>query len=139
MNRILSKRAWNMLFLRKKLPEIENKPPKLTYSLSQTLFSAIDESSFWTLSNAVSPIKLLAVWQKNKLGAFCNNPWDDIHTQVVMLNNHLRGRGLLNLMLELWQNDIFLILMWNNLTMCQIMLLILKNRSYKNVHYDVAS
>ena len=38
-----------------------------------------------------------------------------IHTQVATLNISMtfggRGAGLLNLMLELWQNDIFLILM----------------------------
>ena len=38
----------------------------------------------------------------------------DIHTQVAMLNINMtfggRGGGLLILMLELWQNDIFLIL-----------------------------
>ena len=39
----------------------------------------------------------------------------DIHTQVAMLNINMMfgvwGWGLLTLMLELWQNDIFLILM----------------------------
>ena len=74
MNRILSKRAWNMLFLRKKLPEIENKPPKLTYSLSQTLFSAIDESSFWTLSNAVSPVKLPSSLTEEQVRSILQQP-----------------------------------------------------------------
>ena len=46
---------------------------------------------------------------------------------------------LLTLTLELWKLDIFLILMRTKLTMCRIMQLTLRNRSYKNVHYDVAS
>ena len=45
--------------------------------------------------------------------------------------------GLLALTLELWQNDIFLICnVKHNLRMCRIMQLILRNRSYKNIHYD---
>ena len=50
------------------------------------------------------------------------------------------GGSFLTLTLELWQNDAFVQLMWNNLTKCRIMQLLLRNRSYKsykNVHYDV--
>ena len=39
------------------------------------------------------------------------------------------GGGLLTLTLELWQIDIFLILMWNNITICRIMQLIFRNRN----------
>ena len=39
---------------------------------------------------------------------------------------HLGEWGLLTLMLELWQNDIFLILMWKNFTICRIMQLIFR-------------
>ena len=45
---------------------------------------------------------------------------------------------MLTLTLELWQNDIFLILMLNNVTMSRIMQLILRSRSSENAHYDVA-
>ena len=38
----------------------ENQSPKLTYGLLQTLFSAINESSFWTSSDIISPIKLIS-------------------------------------------------------------------------------
>ena len=54
----------------------------------------------------------------------------DIHTQVAALNINMTfarfgvGCGLLTLTLALWQIDIFLILMWNILTMCRIMQLI---------------
>ena len=45
----------------KKLTKIwENNPPKLTYDLLQTLFSVIDESTFWTLSYIVSPITIIS-------------------------------------------------------------------------------
>ena len=45
----------------KRLPKIwENNPPKLTYGLLQTLFSATDESSFWTSSDIVSPIPIIS-------------------------------------------------------------------------------
>ena len=46
----------------KKLPKIwENNPPKLTYGLLlQTLFSVIDESSFWTSSDIVSSITIIS-------------------------------------------------------------------------------
>ena len=68
----------------------------------------------------------------------------DIHTQVAMLNVNMtfggwgregRGWGLLTFTLELWQNDIFLILIWNNFTIGMIMQLIFRYSSYKNVHY----
>ena len=39
------------------------------------------------------------------------------------------------LTLELWQIYIFLILMWNKFTICRIMQLIFRNRSYENFHY----
>ena len=42
---------------------------------------------------------------------------------------YLHGLTLLTLTLELWQNDIFLILMWNNFTICRIMQLIFRNRN----------
>ena len=46
------------------------------------------------------------------------------------------GEGL-TLTLELWKNDIFLILMWNMFILCRIMQLIIwRNRRYENVHYD---
>ena len=41
-----------------------------------------------------------------------------------------RGGRPLTLTLELWQNDIFLILMWINFTIYRIMQLIFRNRSY---------
>ena len=45
----------------KKLTKIwENNPPKLTYDLLQTLFSVIDERTFWTLSYIVSPITIIS-------------------------------------------------------------------------------
>ena len=45
----------------KKLTKIwANNPPKLTYDLLQTLFSVIDESTFWTLSYIVSPITIIS-------------------------------------------------------------------------------
>ena len=45
----------------KKLPKIwKSNPPKLTYALLQTLFSVIDESSFWTSSDIVSPITIIS-------------------------------------------------------------------------------
>ena len=64
----------------------------------------------------------------------------DTHTQVAMLdvNMAFQGREMLTLTLELWQNDIFLILMLNNVTMSRIMQLILRSRSSENAHYDVA-
>ena len=46
-----------------------------------------------------------------------------------------RGVVVLTLTLELWQSDIFLILMWNDFTICRIIQLVFRNRSYENVHY----
>ena len=52
----------------------------------------------------------------------------DIHTQVATLYVNMTFReGLLTLTLELWQNDIFLVLMWSNFTICRIMQLIFRN------------
>ena len=64
-----------MLFLRKKLPEIwENKLPKLAYGLQQTLFLAIDESNFWTLSDIVLPIKLLSGLTEEQVRSILQQP-----------------------------------------------------------------
>ena len=59
----------------KKLPKIwESKPPKLTYGLLQTLFSVIDESSFWTSSDIVLPIQLIIGLTEEKVRGIVQQP-----------------------------------------------------------------
>ena len=59
----------------KKLPKIwESKPPKLTYGLLQTLFSVIDESSFWTSSDIVLPIQLITGLTEEKVRSIVQQP-----------------------------------------------------------------
>ena len=57
---------------------------------------------------------------------------DMIPFKGMVLGGRGRGRGgvVLALTLELWQNDIFLILMWISFTIYRIMQLIFTNRSY---------
>ena len=64
-----------MLFLRKKTLKIwENNPPKLTYGLLQTLFSVIDESSFWTSSDIVSPITIISGLTEERVRSILQQP-----------------------------------------------------------------
>ena len=65
------------------------------------------------------------------------------HLHVLQIEYSMKGKfcfyhhlGVTS-MPKLWQNDIFLILIWNNFMICRIMQLILGNRRYENVHYDV--
>ena len=59
----------------KKLPKIwENKPPKLTYGLLQTLFSVIDESRFWTSSDIVLPIQLITGLREEQVRSIVQQP-----------------------------------------------------------------
>ena len=52
----------------------ESKPPKLTYGLLQTLFSVIDESSFWTSSDIVLPIQLITGLTEEKVRGIVQQP-----------------------------------------------------------------
>ena len=64
-----------MLFLRKKTFKIwDNNPPKLTYGLLQTLFSVIDESSFWTSSDIVSPVAIISGLTKERVRSILQQP-----------------------------------------------------------------
>ena len=59
----------------KKLPRIwENNPQKLTYGLLQTLFSVIDESSFWTSSDIVSPIAIISGLTEERVRSILQQP-----------------------------------------------------------------
>ena len=59
----------------KKLPKIwQSKPPKLTNGLLQTLFSVIDESSFWTSSDIVLPIQLITGLTEEKVRSIVKQP-----------------------------------------------------------------
>ena len=63
------------LISEKKLPKIlENKFPKLTYSLLQTFSLVIDESSFWNLSDIVSPIDLIIDLSEERVRSILQQP-----------------------------------------------------------------
>ena len=72
-------------------------------------------------------------WYENQASSSLN--LEALQCKSNIFTHFFSIRVLLTLKLELWQNDVFLILMWNNFTICKIMQLIFRNRSYKNVHY----
>ena len=63
-------------------------------------------------------------WIKKGLNIKGDTKRGDIHIQVATLNVNMtfegEAGGVLTLTLELRQNDIFLILMWNNFNICRI-------------------
>ena len=88
-NENISKDSLKYIISEKKLPKIwENNPPKLTYDLLQTLFSVIDESSFWTSSDIVSPITIISGLTEERVRSILQQP-NNIKKKV---NNALKKK-----------------------------------------------